>query len=92
WPEDFPHQTNKAKEVIKALLQEVIPCFGISLFWTLLRQWTSRYIKTAPPEGEMGDTPPEEGAQKNLWQAEPTEDLKLLFNKTKLSLLQLYFP
>ena len=50
------------------------------------------HIKAAPPEEEMGDTPPEEGAQKNLWQAEPTEDLKLLFNKTKLSLLQLYFP
>ena len=29
WPEAFPCQTNKAREVIKALLKEVIPCFGI---------------------------------------------------------------
>lgn len=35
---------------------------------------------------EKGDTPPE-GAPKKSWQAEPTEDLKLPFNKTKLFLL-----
>ncbi|XP_032063100.1 uncharacterized protein LOC116501622, partial [Aythya fuligula] len=29
WPEVFPCRTNKAKEVIKALLNEIIPRFGI---------------------------------------------------------------
>ncbi|GAB0208873.1 protein NYNRIN-like [Grus japonensis] len=29
WPEAFPCRTNKAKEVVKALLNEIIPRFGI---------------------------------------------------------------
>ena len=31
WPEAFPCRTNKAKEVVKILLQEIIPRFGIPL-------------------------------------------------------------
>lgn len=29
WPEAFPCRTNKAREVVKALIQEVIPRFGV---------------------------------------------------------------
>jgi len=30
WPEAFPCRTNKAKEVTKVLLQEIIPSFGVT--------------------------------------------------------------
>lgn len=29
WPETYPQRTNKAREVTKILLQEVIPRFGV---------------------------------------------------------------
>ena len=29
WPEAFPCRTNKAKEITKVLLQEIIPRFGV---------------------------------------------------------------
>lgn len=29
WPEAFPCRTNKAREVTKALLNEIIPQFGV---------------------------------------------------------------
>lgn len=31
WPEAFPCQTNQAKEVVKTLLKEIIPRFGVPL-------------------------------------------------------------
>jgi len=31
WPEAFPCHTNKAKEVVKALLKEIIPRFAIPI-------------------------------------------------------------
>ena len=29
WPEAFPYRANNAKQVIKGLLNETIPCLGI---------------------------------------------------------------
>lgn len=29
WPEAFPCQTNKSKEVVKIILKEIIPRFGV---------------------------------------------------------------
>ena len=31
WPEAFPCRTNKAREVVKILLKEIIPRFGVSI-------------------------------------------------------------
>lgn len=31
WPEAFPCRTNQAKEVVKTLLKEIIPRFGVPL-------------------------------------------------------------
>lgn len=31
WPEAFPCRTNKAREVVKVLLKEIIPRFGIPI-------------------------------------------------------------
>lgn len=46
WPEAFPCRTNKAKEITKVLLQEIISRFAVPATWelTLLQRLSNRSV------------------------------------------------